>query len=377
MPAKRKPAAHSRPKSRSRRTTKKRTKRASLVRSLVLALACVLGVLAVIVAIGSLWMWQKLGMVDYDDSSIQYLDSLPPEEDDLLLPEGEEMEEIESTPPGSPASRPDNGLSDIAVQGSEDGITNILLLGIDAESGYVGRSDVMMLLSIDKNHKTIRLISFLRDTLITIPGRDKDGDGLDDYAKLNAAYAYGGFDLLSAAMRENFRLQIDEYIGVNFPAFSACVEAMNGVEISLTAAEAEVVGIQAADGTYAAGTYLLNGEQALTYARIRKLDSDFGRTARQRKVISALIAKAKTMDVFTLNRVLDAVLGDVRTNMSKGEFAGFILDAVSYSSYTVEATYHLPQDGAYKGVSVPGVGSSLQLIDPAGAVQELHKYIYG
>ena len=341
MPAKKKPAAHSRPKSHSSRT-KKRTKRASLIRSLVLALACVLGVLAVIVAIGSLWMWQKLGMIDYDDSSIQYLDSLPPEEDDLLLPEGEEMEEIESTPPGSPASRPDNGLSDIAVQGSEDGITNILLLGIDAESGYVGRSDVMMLLSIDKNHKTIRLISFLRDTLITIPGRDKDGDGLDDYAKLNAAYAYGGFDLLSAAMRENFRLQIDEYIGVNFPAFSACVEAMNGVEISLTAAEAEVVGIQAADGTYAAGTYLLNGEQALTYARIRKLDSDFGRTARQRKVISALIAKAKTMDVFTLNRVLDAVLGDVRTNMSKGEFAGFILDAVSYGSYTVEATYHLP-----------------------------------
>lgn len=94
-------------------------------------------------------------------------------------------------------------------------------------------------------------------------------------------------------------------------------------------------------------------------------------------MISALIAKAKTMDVFTLNRVLDAVLGDVRTNMSKGEFAGFILDAVSYGSYTVEATYHLPQDGAYKGVSVPGVGSSLQLTNPAGAVQELHKYIYG
>jgi len=100
----------------------------------------VLGVLAVIVASAAFWMWQKLGMIDYDDSSIQYLDSLPPEEDDLLLPEGEEMEEIESTPPGSPASRPDNGLSDIAVQGSEDGITNILLLGIDAESGYVGRS---------------------------------------------------------------------------------------------------------------------------------------------------------------------------------------------------------------------------------------------
>lgn len=77
MPAKKKPAAHSRPKSRSSRT-KKRTKRASLIRSLVLALACVLGVLAVIVAIGSLWMWQKLGMIDYDDSSIQYLDSLPP-----------------------------------------------------------------------------------------------------------------------------------------------------------------------------------------------------------------------------------------------------------------------------------------------------------
>ena len=376
MPAKKKKAAHRRPK--GRKPARKRTKRASLIRSLIIALACVLGVLAVIVAGGSLWMWQKLGMVDYDDSSIQYLDSLPPEEeDDLLLPEGEEIEELESSANSGTPTRPDNGLSDIAVQGSDDGITNILLLGIDAESGYVGRSDVMMLLSIDKNRKTIRLISFLRDTLITIPGRDKDGDGLDDYAKLNAAYAYGGFDLLSATMRENFRLKIDEYIGVNFPAFSACVEAMNGVEITLTAAEAEVVGIRAADGTYQAGTYLLNGEQALTYARIRKLDSDFGRTERQRKLISALIAKAKTMDVFTLNRVLDAVLGDVRTNMSKGEFAGFILDAVSYSSYAVEASYHLPQDGAYRGVSGPGVGSSLQLTDPAASVRELHEYIYG
>ena len=190
MPAKKKKAAHSRPK--GRKPARKRTKRASLIRSLIIALACVLGVLAVIVAGGSLWMWQKLGMVDYDDSSTQYLDSLPPEEeDDLLLPEGEEIEELESSANSGTPTRPDNGLSDIAVQGSEDGITNILLLGIDAESGYVGRSDVMMLLSIDKNRKTIRLISFLRDTLITIPGRDKDGDGLDDYAKLNAAYAYG------------------------------------------------------------------------------------------------------------------------------------------------------------------------------------------
>ena len=293
-----------------------------------------------------------------------------------------------------------NGAADVSalpIRGNEKGIRNILLLGIDGKS-YSGRSDTTIILSINDNDKTIKLVSLLRDTWVSIPGRDKDGDGKDDIGKFNAAYAYGKHSLQDKTIEKNFRLDINEYIGVNFESLPKVVDAMGGLDLYLTAKEASQVPGDACtttvptpgrtdcdgiNGYYAightAGTYHLNGFQAMQYARIRKLDSDFKRTARQREVVNAMIAKAKTMSYSKLVSVLYKALECVDTNMSSDEFLGFAASAVKYMGYTVEMDYSVPQTGntaEYKGATING-GSGLLLTDPKTTVTNLHKYLYG
>lgn len=322
------------------------------------------------------YIWNTMSLIRTDDDLMgEYPESLPPEEDvsgETLTPEDMQASEV----------------SQISVKGNTSDVTNLLLLGLDGRTSYKGsRSDTMMIVSINKQDKTIKLISLLRDTLVTIPGRDRNGDGLDDYAKLNAAFAYGGFDLLSKTIEQNFRLKIDKYIGVNFVTFPIAVDALGGIEIYMTAAEAGQV-CQAGQekerwesGFRAIGNkaqvYSLNGYQALQYARIRKIDSDFGRTNRQRKVIEQLMIKAKAMNIGTLNSILRQVLPEVLTNMSADELMGYAMNVGTYANYTIDASYHLPEDGGYRNKSVSSVGATLQLLDPPEAVRNLHQFIYG
>lgn len=322
------------------------------------------------------YIWNTMSLIRTDDDLMgEYPESLPPEEDvsgETLTPEDMQASEV----------------SQISVKGNTSDVTNLLLLGLDGRTSYKGsRSDTMMIVSINSKDKTIKLISLLRDTLVTIPGRDRNGDGLDDYAKLNAAFAYGGFDLLSKTIEQNFRLKIDKYIGVNFVTFPIAVDALGGIEIYMTAAEAGQVcqagqekergesGFRAIGNT--AQVYSLNGYQALQYARIRKIDSDFGRTNRQRKVIEQLMIKAKAMNIGTLNSILRQVLPEVLTNMSADELMGYAMNVGTYANYTIDTSYHLPEDGGYQNKSVSGVGATLQLLDPPEAVRNLHQWIYG
>lgn len=279
------------------------------------------------------------------------------------------------------------------IRGNGNGVRNILLLGIDSET-FSGRSDTMMVLSINDNTKTVKLVSFLRDTWATIPGRDKDGDMKDDVAKLNAAYAFGRSTLTRKTFEQNFRLDIDDYIGVNFAVLPKVIDAVGGLDIELTAKEMTQI---PANGCYVAiptpgkncdgqggftslkgspGVHHLNGFQAMQYARIRKLDSDFQRTARQRKVVSLIIEKAKKMSYSQLVSVLTTVLQYVETNMSQDEFLGFAANAVSYVSYAVDMNYSVPQAGEYKGTYING-GAGLLLTDPKKTVEALHKHLYG
>ena len=123
------------------------------------------------------------------------------------------------------------------------------------------------------------------------------------------------------------------------------------------------------------GVHHLNGFQAMQYARIRKLDSDFKRTERQRKVIGLLIEKAKDM---SYSQLIDAVYGalpQIDTNMSADEFLSFATNAVKYSSYTITNDFHVPEENGYKGTTING-GSGLQILDPRATVTNLHKYLY-
>ena len=336
------------------------------VRGAVIACASLISLLALGIVSASIYVWVMLDRVNYEgEEPFIPLESLPPEEIDPDF-SGEVME------------NPDEhavDVSGIVVKGNTKDVTNFLLLGIDERANsnrFVGRSDTMIILSVNKKAKTIKLISLLRDTWVTIPGRDKNGDGKDDYAKLNAAYAYGGFSLLSKTIEQNFRLKIDEYVAVNFGAFPIAVNALGGVDLTLTAGEARIVGV----GGGKAGTYHLNGDKTLTYARIRHLDSDFGRTARQRKVVTALINKAKNMNVATLNNVLYKVLPEVKTNMTSNEFLGFTINILTYAGYAVQSDYSVPKPKEYTGKYING-GAGLWLNDSKKSVVALHEYIYG
>ena len=284
-------------------------------------------------------------------------------------------------------------LQSIPIRGNQDGVRNILLLGIDSKT-FSGRSDTMMILSINDKTKTIKLVSFLRDTWATIPGRDKDGDMKDDVAKLNAAYAYGKSSLLRKTLEQNFRIDIDDYIGVNFAVLPKVIDAVGGIDVKLTAKEMSqipnygcniAIPIPGKDcdgyGGFVSlkgnpGTYHLNGFQAMQYARIRKLDSDFKRTERQREVVTLIIEKAKKMSYSQLVSVLTTVLKHVETNMSQDEFLGFAADAVTYTSYGVDMDYSVPQQGEYTGTYING-GAGLLLNDPKKTVEALHKHLYG
>ena len=226
-----------------------------------------------------------LGLINFDNP-----------EDDIYDPNADisqEDDDLNYSEPFDPSLYDEaQSLSDIPVRGNVKGIRNIILLGIDSQS-FSGRSDTMIILSINDNTKTIRMVSLLRDTWVSIPGRDKDKDGADDINKLNSAYAFGKFRLLSETLEQNFRLDIDEYLGVNFKVLPILIDALGGLDISLTAKEMTQIPVagcyhSASSGnpkfvplTGKPGVYHLDGFQAMEYARIRKIDSDFKRTPTQ------------------------------------------------------------------------------------------------
>lgn len=357
---------------------KKPTRYSKTVRVTVSIVSAFMTLIAVLLMTAGGYVSYYMNLIVNDSElDLGYVDSIPPDEDGMadsdtpLIPEEYNVSEVSS----------------ISLKGNTSDVTNYLLLGIDARTVKErGRSDTMMIVTINTKTKTIKLSSILRDTAVTIPGRDRDGDGKDDYYKLNAAYAYGGFDLLSKTIEQNFRLKIDKYIGVNFVTFPIVVDAMGGVDIEMTAAETSQV---CADGQEKevwesgfkrigtkAGTYHLNGYQALQFARIRHLDSDFYRTGRQRQVISKLLEKAKTMSLGTLTSVLGKALPNVITNMSGDELMNLALNAGKYASYKIETDFHLPEDGQYTNFRLPDGGAALGFKDVVKSVNNLHTWIY-
>ena len=154
------------------------------------------------------------------------------------------------------------------------GYTNIALLGLDAQDATFtnSRSDCIMIISINNDTKEVKIASVYRDTYLNI-----DGHGLD---KVTHAYAFGKAPLALSAINKNLDLDITEYVTIDFDSVINIVDAMGGVEITVTSAEAGQI-----PGISGAGTYNLTGTQALAYGRIRKIDTDYARTERMRNVV--------------------------------------------------------------------------------------------
>jgi LCP family protein required for cell wall assembly len=217
----------------------------------------------------------------------------------------------------------------IKISQKNKDVENILLIGIDGDDPRQGmdighRSDCMIVLSINTKNHTIKLTSLLRDIKAYFPDQKA-------WAKLNAAYAYGGAGQAINIINYNFKLDIQQYVLVNFSGFQSIVNAAGGVSISVTKKEAKLI-----PGLSGAGTYTLNGPQALAYSRIRDIDSDFVRTQRQRTVLTSLFNKLNGESLVQKTEVANQFLNYISTNIPTSDLMGKLLNVSSKMSGDIE-----------------------------------------
>ncbi|HAH78262.1 MAG TPA: LytR family transcriptional regulator [Ruminococcaceae bacterium] len=227
---------------------------------------------------------------------------------------------------------------------SDGGVMNILLLGVDEnKDGTDGRSDTNILLSIDRNSKALHLVSFLRDTYLEIPTVGK--------SKLNTAFTKGGAALTMQTLENNYRVNIDKYVSVNFENFAAVIDKMGGLDVKMSQSACRQEN-KNMGSHLKPGVNHLNGRLCLYYARIRDASddygvNDFGRAGRQRQVIELMIQKMKSLNPIESNKILYDYLPYVKTNLNDGELLYLASITASVSGYDVKSL-QMPADNAYK-----------------------------
>ena len=203
-------------------------------------------------------------------------------------------------------------------------VINVLLIGEDEEEG-THRSDSTMLVSVNTKTKKITLCSFLRDAYTYM-----DINGSERYDKTNHSYAWGGAAKLMEVLSDNYKIKIDHYVTINFGSFIKVIDVLGGVRVPVTQEEADFMNRTTKMKGFESGDdVLLDGQHALVYARIRKLDGEEERTRRQREVISSLIRNAKASSLSELNQALETFLPYVTTNYKTGEILSLGTQALS------------------------------------------------
>lgn len=264
---------------------------------------------------------------------------------------------------------------------TEPGIKNIALFGLDArEDENVGRSDALMVLSVDSKHHKLKLTSILRDSQVYI-----DGYGYD---KVTHAYAYGGPELAIKALNQNFHLDIQDYVTVNFMEMARIVDAFGGVRLHVTPEEMEELnnnitnfalespeaGIVNSDYLFAPGDVLLNGHQAVAYARIRYLEGgDDMRASRQQLVLQALIQQLKGKSKLSYPALVHDVVPLCETSLDYLGMMGlapFLLTDFSMETLTIPGE----EEGAYGDYTE--AGAWVYVYDTEGAAGHIRRFIY-
>ena len=240
----------------------------------------------------------------------------------------------------------------------ENGVTSVLLIGSDSRtSGTEGRSDAMILITISDRTKTVHMTSLLRDMYVEIPGHDGN--------RLNAAYAYGGPELLMETINQNFGTGVYHYAVVNFEAFANLVDAVGGVELELTNEEVQWVNAYLNEynelrgmpmetdylDTSLSGNIHLNGAQALAYCRNRYIGTDFARTQRQRNVLSAVMKKLPGALITNPGGLINGLFPNLTTNLTQGECMRLAMMAGKLLTYDIVQD-SLPLDGTYSNATI-------------------------
>lgn len=331
---------------RGRRTKRHHSSRKKKKR-IIITVSVIVGIL-LIICLGVYGQFRHyVRLMDYEPvgDDIVIADTIEPD-DDLTDEPDSNQEEIDALEQEILANLEANATELVY----NENVFNILLIGTDERSGETrGRSDTMILLSINTETQELVMTSFLRDIYLSIPGVGNN--------RLNAAYAYGGPALLRETLEQNFSISIDRYVQIGFDSFQNIIDEIGGVVLELSDAEIEYINKHVDENNQLTGsdnTFLLNGKQALIYARIRYLDSDFGRTERQRNVITALINQAKMLSVFEINSFLTTLLPEVTTDLTEGELFSIVLSSVSYLSYDL-VSFRLPLDGTWNNLTINGM----------------------
>lgn len=271
---------------------------------------------------------------------------------------------------------------------SSKNVINVLLIGVDDAESNTGRSDALILLSLNKRTKKITLVSFLRDSYTYMNIHDAARNP-ERCCKLNHSYRWGGYPVLIETLENDYKIEIDHYISVDFKSFPKLIDALGGVTLKIEPYEAEYINRTTTqiDKIQSGDAVKLNGAQALVYTRIRHVDAagDLGRTARQRTIITALIKSAQGASLGQLNNAMDIVLPNVHTNYGKGEIISLLTQAFAqkWMNYDI-AQMVMPSEGNYVAARLYtyyGRVARMQLdtwvIDYPVAARELQLALYG
>ena len=272
---------------------------------------------------------------------------------------------------------------------SNDKILNIMLFGEDDRQGEeYGRTDTMILLSIDNAHKRLKLTSFQRDTYVYIPSEDR-------YDKINASYTAGGAGLSIKTIEANFGIEIDKYAIVDFDGFKNIINTLGGIELELTADEIEYINYQMYKNeqtedrnTIKSGPGLvkLNGQEALWYARNRGLTKgedgneiglngdDWDRTSRQRKLLTKLVSDMKNADPVKIIQIATSIGPMITTDLTKKDLTVLLTNAPKYLGYEVVQNYVPNQNLWYYNDDTPS-GSVIEIIDMKAQRRALGEFI--
>lgn len=265
-------------------------------------------------------------------------------------------------------------------------VLNVLLCGVDSSTGTAssGRADAIMLVSINKKTQKITLTSFFRDSYIYMDIPQQYGGSKGRYEKINAAYSLGGPATLIDTIEKNFKVEIDEYIAVDFASFKKLIDALGGVTVDVEYNEAMFIRRTSSHKNFPYGDNVkLKGSEALIYSRIRKLDSDVNRTERQRKVIKGLLASAKSASSGQLVNAYKQTAQYIRTGYTQSEVISLLATAVTQGWMKYEITeITLPQEQGVEMASAYVNTSSARnqwvwIVDYPICAQKLQLAVYG
>ena len=353
---------------------------------LIVLLTLILTISLAVTIIGN-YILNKVGSeVNHETISI-----IPPELEDFETDPPEEITEptvaptegtqpsdpTESTQPTTqppttaptPATRPNFAWPEVERLQDEN-VINILLVGKDASSSDGRpRTDSMILVSINKETDKLTMVSIMRDLYVQIPGGYSDN-------RINAAYRFGGIELLNATIEKNFGIVIDGNIEVDFKQFATIIDILGGVDIELSEAEARYMTNMKYYGTMEAGVNHLRGEAALEYCRIRAIDSDHNRTERQRKLLLTIADRAKDMSFSQVWDIINDVLPYVKTDMSNSELVSVLTAGIqALLSGNGISSSKIPQSGHYYGANI--LGMQVLVPDLIQCHLYLKAFIYG